>query len=300
MSDNLREDKNDKKGLKKGSLIIGVSLAVAVLVLVAVVFFLLKATNIATPAALVIGGREVSKEQFDEYVELGKKTNTPVAIVKQQVIDYEKNKISAEKHDLKISQAYVELSRQDLLVSASEIGGSIETLRTADDDFTKLRLYNVAFRSFVQISGDDGWGIVLYDIPVIPSNDEAESVNRAQAVAKKLHAQLEDKSIGTVKGIEKAQQENIGQPAQTGLYFIRKSDGAVLSQYGGGIYTRLLDPAFMLPYLKDKKPGLTAVQDFNKQSAFFVDVMYEQKKRDNLAEIISKEKSEIRVVDYVN
>lgn len=42
------------------------------------------------------------------------------------------------------------------------------------------------------------------------------------------------------------------------------------------------------------------MQDFNKQSAFFVNVMYEQKKRDNLAEIISKEKSEIRVVDYVN
>ncbi len=300
MSDSLGEDKNGKKGLKKGSLVIGVSLAIAVLVLVAVVFFLLKATNIAAPAALVVGDREVSKAQFDEYVELGKKTNTPAATVKQQVVEYEKNKLSAEKHKLAIPAAYVELSRQDLLVSASETGGSIEALRTADDAFTKLRLYNVSFNSFVQLSANDGWGVVLYDIPVIPSNDEAASVSRAQAAAQKLHTQLTDKSIDTVAAIEKAQQENIGQPAQTGLYFIRKDDGAVISQYGGGVYTRLLDPTVMLPYLKDKKPGLTAVQDFNKQSAFFVDVMYEQKKRDNLVDIISKEKSEIRVVDYVN
>lgn len=113
--------------------------------------------------------------------------------MKQQIVDYEKNKLSADKHGLAIPAAYVELSRQDLVVSASEIGGSIEALRTADDDFTKLRLYNVAFNSFVNLSDNDGWGVVLYDIPVIPSNDEASSVARAQAAAKKYTRSLQIK-----------------------------------------------------------------------------------------------------------
>lgn len=300
MSDSLGDKTQKQTSAKKGSLMIGISLAVAVLALVAVVFFLLKTTKVVEPVALKVGDREVTRVQYDNYIELAKKTSTTPATVKQTVIQYEKNKAMADKYKLNIPDTYIELSRQDMLVAAGEAGGSsIEALRTANDDFTKLRLYNAAFDNFVRLSTEDGWGIILYDIPVIPSNDEAVSVARAQEQAKAIRAELVAKKITSVQAVEKAQLANIGQPAQTGMYFVRKSDGTVLSQYGGGVYTRLLDPTVMLPYLKDKPVGLGDVQNYEKKSVFFVDIMFSQKKRDNLPETIKNEQASMKVVDYV-
>lgn len=286
--------------MKKGSLMIGVGLAVAVLLLVATVFYLLKTTNVVEPAALKVGDREVSKEQFERYVELGKKTSTSEAVVKAVVVEYEKNKLMAAKHGIKFPDSYVALGREDMVANAAQQSGSINALRTANDDFTKLRFYNTAFRNYLVQSAHGGWSIVLYDIPITALYDDAAATKRAHDSAVSLHDRLATKQVSAVDAVAEAQALNVGQPAQTGLYFIRESDGAVLGQYSGGVYTRLLDPNFIRDQVRGKQPGLTEVKEYEKLSSFFVDLLYTQKKQDNLAATITKEKAGIKVVDYVN
>ena len=302
MSDSLRENTQDtrSKKPKKGSVLIGVALAVAVLVLVTVVFVLLKTAKVVEPAALVVGDREVSKEQFDRYVELGKKTGVSEKAVKSIVIDYEKNKLMATKYSIVLPEAYVALSRDDMVAAAAQQAGNIDTLRTANDDFTQLRLYNTAFVNYLTQAAQGGWSIVLYDIPVIPSMDEAASIKRAHDAAVSLHDRLAAKEVAVPMAVTQAQQLNVGQPAQTGMYFIRESDGAVMGQYAGGIYTRLLDPDFIREQLRGKKPGLTEVKEYQKLSSFFIDLLYTQKKQDNFAATVAKEKTSVKVVDYVS
>lgn len=292
-------EKRDSR-VKKGSVFIGVALAIAVLVLIAVVFVLLKSAKVVQPAALVVGDREVSKEQFERYVELGKKTSTSAAAVKSVVIEYEKNQLAAAKHNIKLPETYIELSRDDMIVNAAQQSGALDALRTANDDFTKLRLYNTAFHNYLSQSSEGGWSIVLYDIPVIPSPDEAASVKRAHNAAVSIHDRLVAKQVPAVNAVAEAQSLNIGQPAQTGMYFIRESDGAVLGQYGGGVYTRLLDPNFIREQVRGKQPGLTEVKEYETRSSFFVDLLYTQKKQDSLIATVTKENAGTRVVDYVN
>lgn len=302
MNDSVGDAPSEKRNgrVKKGSVLVGVALAVAVLVLIAVVFILLKTAKVVEPAALVVGDREVSKEQFERYVELGKKTSTSAAIVKSVVTEYEKNQLVAKKHNIKLPEAYIALGREDMVANAAQQSGGVNALRTANDDFTKLRLYNTAFHNYLSQSSEGGWSIVLYDIPVIASLDEANSLKRAHDSAVSLHDRLAAKQVSAVNAVAEAQALNIGQPAQTGLYFIRESDGAVLGQYGGGVYTRLLDPNFIRDQVRGKQPGLTEVKDYEKLSSFFVDLLYTQKQQDGLVASVTKEKAGIKVVDYVN
>lgn len=300
MSDSLREDKQLKGSHKKGSLIIGVGLAVAVLLLVAVVFFLLKTAKVVEPAALVVGEREVSKERFDEYVELGKKTSTSAATVKAIVIEYEKNRVAAQKHKIDLPEAYIALSREDMIAEAAQQPGDVNALRMASDDLTKLRLYNIAFENYLNQSAEGGWSLVLYDVPVIQSLDPDASVQRAQNSAKSLRDKIANKQLTVPAGVEAARQLNIGQPAQSGMYFIRESDGAVIGRYGGGVYARLLDPDFIRNQVKEKQPGLSEVQNYNNQSLYFIDLLYTQKKQADLSATINNEKTGMKVVDYVN
>ena len=300
MNDSLREDKQLKGSHKKGSLIIGVGLAVAVLLLVAVVFFLLKTAKVVEPAALVVGEREVSKEQFDEYVQLGKKTSTSATTVKSIVVEYEKNKLVAEKHKIDLPEAYTALSRDDMIAEAGQQPGDVNSLRTANDALTKLRLYNTAFENYLDQSVEGGWSLVLYDVPVIQSLDPEASIKDAQDSAKSLREKIANKQLTVPAGVEAAQQLNIGQPAQSGMYFIRESDGAVIGRYGGGVYARLLDPDFIRNQVRGKQPGLSEVQNYNNQSLYFVDLLYTQKKQADLSARINNEKTDMKVVDYVN
>lgn len=301
MSTSSPEGKKVQTHTKKGSLIIGISLAVAVLVLVSVVFFLLKTTKIVDTAALKVGDREVSRAQYDEYVRLAKKTATSEKDAKEVIIEYEKNKNLASKHNLDIPATLVALSRTDMVTATASSGkGNLTALRTADDGFTQLRLYNTAFTNYVQQAAVGGWGIVLYDVPIVPFVNEADSTKRARDAAQSLRQEIVDKKITSAEAVTKAQQLNESQPAQSGFYRIRAADGAVLGQYGGGMYARLLAPDFLLSYLKSKQPGLTEVQDFEKRSAFFVDVLYVQDKNEKLPDTVDKEKTQMKVVDYVD
>lgn len=301
MSTSSPEGKKEQEHTKRGTLAIGISLALAVLVLVSVVFFLLKTTNVVDTAALKVGDREVSRTQYDEYIQLAKKTFTSAKDAKEVIVEYEKNKNLAASHKLNIPESLVALSRTDMITSAASTGkANLTSLRTADDAFTQLRLYNTAFTNYVQQSTVGGWGVVLYDIPVIPSTNEADAVKRARSSAEALRKELADKKITVAEAVARAQQLNIGQPAQSGFYRIREEDGAVLGQYGGGMYARLLAPDFILSYLKSKQPGLTDVQDFEKRSVFFTDILYAQKKDAKLPGMIEKEKTEMKVVDYVD
>lgn len=299
MSDSLRKNKQSTKA-SKTPLLMGIGLAAAVLALVAAVFFVLKQTDVVEPVALRVGDSEVTKRQFEEYVALGKKTVSSKADVKKVIVEYEKNKAMAEKYDLDIPEAYVALSRTDMVSDAAfgESGGSIDTLRTADDEFTQMRLYNSAFATFVEQAAQGGWGIVLYDIP-LSNVPDAELIATTKKQANDIRTQLVDEAIDTETAVEKARALNFGQPAQTGMYFIRESDGAVISRYGGGFYTRLLEPSFITAYLKDKKVGVTEVTQYEKLSMFFADVMYVQEKREGLTQKIETDKTKIEVVDYV-
>lgn len=300
MRDSLRAD-TKKSGMKKSSLLIGLSLAVAVLLLVAAVFFILKSTNVVEPVALKVGEREVTLKQFDEYVRLGKATATSEADVKKVVTEYEKKQLLAEKYDIRIPDEYVALSRQDMLADAAfgTNGGSIDTLRTADDDLTKLRLYNTAFDTYVVQISEGGTAIILYDIPVVASLEPEVAAESALANAKEIREQINNGDVSSVAAVKKAEQLNIGQPAQSGMYFIRDADGAVLSRYGGGVYTRLLEPALIQENIKDVKPGLTEVKQHQELSAYFINVLERVEARKDLQAKVETDMAKVKVVDYV-
>ncbi|KKW01783.1 MAG: hypothetical protein UY35_C0024G0002 [Candidatus Saccharibacteria bacterium GW2011_GWC2_48_9] len=300
MRDSLRAD-TKKSGMKKSSLFIGLSLAVAVLLLVAAVFFILKSTNVVEPVALKVGEREVTLEQFNEYVRLGKATTTSEADVKKVVTEYEKKQFLAEKYDITIPEEYIALSRQDMLADAAfgTSGGSIDTLRTADDKLTKLRLYNTAFDTYVVQVSDGGTAIILYDIPIVASLEPKAAAESAIANAKDIREQIKEGNVSSVAAVKKAEQLNIGQPAQSGMYFIRSSDGAVLSRYGGGVYTRLLEPTLIQENIKNAKPGLTEVKQYQQLSAYFINVLERVEARKDLQANVETDMEKIKVVDYV-
>ncbi len=299
MSDSLREDKKATKS--NAPLLVGVGLAIAVLVLVATVFLLLKTTHVVEPVALKVGDREVTKALYDKYVDIGKKTSTSEASVKSILVEYEKNKAMAAKYKLDIPDTYVALSRDDMLADAAaqEAGGSLASLRTSEDEVTQLRLYNTAFRNFVREASQGGWAIVLYDIPMVSLLDVDQEKARATAAAEKVREQLVNKEVTPAEAVDLALEYRNSEPVQTGMYFIREADGAVLGQYSGGVYTRLLDPTFLPKYLKDKDVGVTKVTVYDDKSAFFADILLKQKKQADLPVKIDTEKAKMKVVDYV-
>lgn len=295
MSETSSASAPKKNKPKLNSLFIGVALAAAVLLLVASVFFLLRTTRVVEPAALVIGESEVSQELYDEYVALGKKQGLAKKDVQDIVVEYEKNKLMAEKYDIAMPSEYVE-----------EVGAvmTIDVLRqqtdaSEDDILSAAQRYNKAFLARISQSNQDGYGVFVYDVPAIKKSTETTEEQAIEA-AKKVVGEFREKIVkddtlaAEVLSEVSAFNADNGLAAQSGATFIVDEE----FPYDTAESKSVSSNAYILSLVKDKPIGLTDVLVSGDKSAFFIDILYHQKKVENLAYDVQEAKDKTKVVVY--
>lgn len=298
MSDSLREEKQKTTG-KRTSILIGVGLAVAVLLLVVTVFWLLKTTKVAEPAALVVGERQVSKAQLEEYISLGKKSGADEKTVRQEVVEYEKNQQMAEKYNISIPDSYVSQIGNQASVDIMALSRSSAAPTKTDNAYTRVVNYNEAFDARLAQQGRSGYGVFVYEITAqkeTSGEDDATALTRAKSVATNFRNKIvnDKQSPADVLTQVKKYNSDYGQAAKTGTYFIEDSKDVVDDSSSGS----LLSNAFILQQLKGKGVGVTDVLETKVQSAFFVDVLYEQKQRASIEYEVQRAKETMKVVIY--
>lgn len=298
MSDSLREEKQKTTG-KRTSILIGVGLAVAVLLLVVTVFWLLKTTKVAEPAALVVGERQVSKAQLEEYISLGKKSGADEKTVRQEVVEYEKNQQMAEKYNISIPDSYVSQIGNQASVDIMALSRSSAAPTKTDNAYTRVVNYNEAFDARLAQQGRNGYGVFVYEITAqkeTSGEDDATALTRAKSVATNFRNKIvnDKQSPADVLTQVKKYNSDYGQAAKTGTYFIEDSKDLVDDSSSGS----LLSNAFILQQLKGKGVGVTDVLETKVQSAFFVDVLYEQKQRASIEYEVQRAKETMKVVIY--
>ena len=305
-----KQTSSPRMGFGGSSLAIGIGLAVAVLALVAVIFYLLKATNVVETAALVVGDREVSRADYDKYVKAGKELGVSEANAKKIIIEHEKNRNIADKYEIELPDTYVELNRDNMIVEASaqKLGGTVEQLTEADDSLTELRIYNAAINKYLGDSVSDGWAIVMYDAPyfnTVPDSvgdpalqDTTEAKAAAETFLKDLRTRLKDETVSTKDAIAELKDFTAGRAEQTGMRFVQKSsdnEDVFNSQMRAGVF----DQEFLPGFLEKQKTGLSEVSDYDGRNALFVDVLFSQKGDAELLGKTSEDKEQMKVVDYV-
>lgn len=295
MSDTSGAPAPDKHKPKLTSLFIGVGLAVAVLALVASVFFLLRTTRVVEPAALVVGDAEVSQKLYDEYVALGKKQQLSKKEVQDIVVEYEKNKQMATKYKVTVPDEYVK-----------EVGKGVDIAvlqgksTSADESILETaKQYNRAFLARTTQANQTGYGAFVYDIPANKTPDDAENkqaIDDAREVASKFREKIESKTTGAAEMLSEVRNYNAqnGQAAKTGVYFITEDE----VPYDTAESKSVQSNAYILSLIKGKTSGLTDVVVSSEDSAFFVDVLYHQKKVENLPYEVQQAKEKIKVVVY--
>lgn len=287
MSMSSPEGKKEQAPSKKGTLIIGLSLAAAVIVLVATVFFLLKASNVVEPVALKVGDREVTKQQLENYTKSGKAINVSAADVRRTIIEHEKNVQIAKKHDIVVPEAFI--SRSNSGADAAEDNAEAR-------DYLKLVRYNQAFEARLTQLPLAGYGVVVYEIPARAlTADNKQNLSQAKEVAKQFRSQITDLDQSSAVVLDRVMQYNAdeGQTANSGVRFVPSE--VIFDDSATG---SLMSDAYLLKQVKDKKTGVTEVQESGTNSVFFLDILFEQKKRTDILSQVQQDKESMKVVEY--
>lgn len=279
---------------KLNTLFIGVGLAAAVLLLVASVFFLLRTTKVVEPAALIVGDVEVSQSAFDEYVKLGKEENLTKTQVRDIVVEYEKNKQMAEKFDISVPEEY-----SKKIGAGMQFGPVNENFDSKNDILEQAKRYNKTFLARLTQTNQEGYGVFIYDIPAIlngPDADIEAAIEEAKKTATKYRSEIESKKSGAAAVLDEVSSYNAsyGQAAKTGAYYITTEK----MPYDDPASKSVRSNAYILSQIDDKPLGLTEVMVSGDNSAFFVDVLFKQKKMKDVQYDVQEAKDSIKVVIY--
>ena len=295
MSETSSAPTPEKNKPKLNTLFVGVGLAIAVLVLVASVFFLLRTTKVVEPAALIVGDVEVSQSVFDEYVSLGKKEGLTKSQVRDIVVEYEKNKQMAKKFDISVPEEYAKQ-----VGAGMQYGLGSETSQTQKDDvFEQAKRYNKTFLARLTQTSQEGYGVFIYDIPAILNGPDADielAIDEAKKTATEYRNKIESKKSGAAAVLEEVSSYNAsyGQAAKTGAYYITTEK----MPYDDPASKSVRSNAYILSQIKDKPMGLTEVIVSGDNSAYFVDVLFKQKKMKDVQYNVQEAKDSIKVVIY--
>lgn len=300
MADGGSERTSEARRIRKSSLAIGIGLAVAVLALVAVVFYLIKTTNIVEPVALKVGDREVTKAQYDEYVRLAKARGVLEKDARREVIRYEKNIQIAKQYGIDIPSDYVQqVSSQtqvDQLLQLSRGQAAGPEIKNA---YTTLQDYNVAFDSRLAQQTMDGYGVFVYEISAQRTSrdgDISEAMKQAHTVAARYRDKIVNKQTTASDVLKEVMEYNAqnGQSAKSGLYFLTKDLAGVDDASSGSVASQ----AFLLQQVTGKPKGLTDIAESKTGSVYFMDVLYVQKKREQVVNDATSASDKMRVVEY--
>lgn len=280
------EDKKGQAPSNRGALIIGLSLAAAVIVLVVAVFFLLKTTNVVQPVAFKVGDREVTESQLATYVEAGKKSGASEATVRQIVIEHEKNVQLAEKYHIAMPDAFI-----------AQNNGSVVREQNSDGNvYIELVRYNQTFTARLAQQALAGYGVIVYEIPVqAVAGSEEQNLTQAKAIANQFRSQITEQKQEPAKVLDRVSQYTADQglAAKSGIRFIPSE-----IIYDDSATGSVASDAYVLAQIKGKGTGVTEVKESGSRSVFFVDVLFEQKKRTEIASDVQRDKESMKVVEY--
>lgn len=284
-------------------IVIGIISSTALLVaLLAFVFLLQK--KVEDPA-LIIGDRVVTKKEYNRYVAQGKEDDRTESVVRETIIQYNKNKIVAKNRNIDIPKVMADQVSPSLLTNilkfTSEDFEKIsdkEEARILQSDYNKMERYNFAFRDYQKLAAEGGWGIVVYDIPIVHESINDQYVAERRKLAESFRSKLVSGQITPSRAIFEISNESDGETSQVGFSMVRGQDGSILGGTGGYSF-RVLDRENILNVLSKSKLGLTEVKELPGRSFYFIDVLFKADANPNIVNDIEEEKTKIRVVDYV-
>lgn len=300
MADSGGEQASNKRRVTKSSLFIGVGLAVAVLLLVAVVFYLLKTAKVVEPVALKVGDNEVSSSQYKEYVRLGKAGGASEAEVKANVVQYEKNVQLSKKYNISIPDDYVQqVNSQDTLDQILQLTRGESSTVTSRNAYTDIVKYNDAFEARLAQQNLEGYGVLVYEISAqrtTREGDISEAMKQAKSVATRYRNKITSKQATAAEVLNEVKSYNAqnGQTAKSGLQFLTKNTSGFDDSATGSVASQ----SYLLQQLAGKTEGLTEVKESKTGSVYFIDVLYVQKKRDTVVAEVEQGRNKMKVVEY--
>lgn len=298
MSGNSIERGKMRDKIKKKPLLLGVGITVGVIVVALVAFFVLRAMNVVATPALRVGDTEVSQTDFDEYVRLGAKDDLTKSEVRELVVEYEKNRLMAERFDVEIPAEYVKYAKNEH--NAADVGIQVrEKGDPRDSLLTKAQDYNRIFDSRVAQMNQSGYGIFVYEFGIPGGLSESTLDARseqAKSDASKYKSRIADNKESPANVLEDTIRYNAqeGQTVHSGFYFVPDMEYPGMTESDKYVQS----PPYLLSILKDASADPIEVRQTDGNSYFFMYELFEQKGRDDVAEEIASTKEGIRVVIY--
>ncbi len=159
--------------------------------------------------------------------------------------------------------------------------------------------YSTVFNLRLAQSALDGYGVFVYEFAAAgmnTGNEATEQVKQTKTLAAEYRKKIIDKELGAAKALEEVIDYGAANARNdfSGAMFV--VDEATPSDDGSIANVR--SSTYLLQQVKKYPRGVSELIETDANSVFFMNVLFEQKKRDNLRAEIAQAKESTRVVVY--